>query len=214
MSKLPKPKAILFDWDGTLSDSMPRVHAVLGECFALMGLPQPTIAQAHELAIHGRQAGKVAFGMDDEQNKKFFHLFAERYFVFSPDSAAMDGAAQLIDSLPVDMSLGIVTNGLRDLIEAQLVHFGWADRFRVVVCAGEAVRDKPYPDPALLALEKLGIAPGADVWLVGDTRGDVECAKSAGLTSVMLAATDSVDCAPHARIDHLDHLTRHFTDDW
>lgn len=213
LAALPQPKAILFDWDGTLNDSMRRIHDVLRECMQIMGRPEPTVQQAIDTTIYGQHAGLKVFDFDAMQNEQFLTLFNERFFVFTPEHAVqMDGAERLMTVLPSHMRLGIVTNGRRDLIEAQIAHHGWQDRFDVVVCAGEAIRNKPYPDPALLALEKLGIAPGPDVWFVGDTRGDIECARAAGLTGILLADTSPADCDPHHHVIHLDYISQHFED--
>jgi phosphoglycolate phosphatase-like HAD superfamily hydrolase len=51
--------------------------------------------------------------------------------------------------------------------------------FSSVVCAGEAARRKPHPEPLLLALSRLGI-PAAPAAYVGDSPEDIEMAQAAG----------------------------------
>jgi len=51
------------------------------------------------------------------------------------------------------------------------------------VCGGETAFRKPHPEPLLLALERIGRAPGETAY-VGDSPEDVVMAKSAGVVSV------------------------------
>jgi phosphoglycolate phosphatase len=44
-----------------------------------------------------------------------------------------------------------------------------------------------------MALQPSGIAPGADVWFVGDTAIDMECALAAGCVPVLLGAAEPAD---------------------
>jgi pyrophosphatase PpaX len=57
------------------------------------------------------------------------------------------------------------------------VHFG------SVVCAEDTERNKPYPDPLLLAVETLGAGPAGAVY-VGDSPYDLQAARGAGMRSV------------------------------
>src|SRR3546814_1929921 len=52
-----------------------------------------------------------------------------------------------------------------------------------VVTYGDTTEHKPNPAPLLKALEKLGIAPGPNVFYIGDDVGDVEDRKSKRLNS-------------------------------
>ena len=52
--------------------------------------------------------------------------------------------------------------------------------------AFDAARDKPAREPVDMALAPAGLAPGADVWFVGDADIDMECAYGAGLTPILV----------------------------
>ena len=69
-------------------------------------------------------------------------------------------------------------------------HLGWDRYFGRMVGAGDAARDKPADDPVALALDGSGIRPGDDVWFVGDTDIDIDCAHNAGCIPVLLGAAD------------------------
>ena len=55
--------------------------------------------------------------------------------------------------------------------------------FETVVSAGDAPRKKPHPDPLLLALGRMGLAPDETAY-VGDSPEDVLMAKAAGALAV------------------------------
>jgi phosphoglycolate phosphatase-like HAD superfamily hydrolase len=84
--------------------------------------------------------------------------------------------------LPVIM--GVVSNKQGAILREEVQAIGWSQYFHTVVGAMDAARDKPYPDPALLALAELDILPSKHIWFVGDSMADISCACSAGLTAI------------------------------
>lgn len=77
--------------------------------------------------------------------------------------------------------LGIVTS--RSSFEFSYDPYlkAWRDLFDVVICAEDAPRHKPFPDPALAYMDRAGARPEECIYL-GDTMMDFECATSAGCT--------------------------------
>ena len=208
---LPPPAAILLDWDGTICDSMTRLYEIQKQICVELGLPVLTQQQNHETTIHGRRGAHVALKLDDATGDRFYDLFAERFFVFDGQVTLLEGAAEFVQNIPADIPVGIVSNNRSDLLNAQIRHLGWAGRFGAVVAIDEAPKNKPAPDAALFALGILGVPPGKNVWFVGDTRGDIECAQAAGLTSILLAAAKPADCQPHHLFPDCTPLRKHFT---
>ena len=80
--------------------------------------------------------------------------------------------------------MGVVSNKQAVTLRQEVPQLGWDKYFGVAIGATDAAHDKPHADPALLALERLGITPGADVWFVGDTTADLGCAQNAGLSAI------------------------------
>ena len=211
VEELPFPTAILLDWDGTICDSLTRVHDVLSGIGKEMGLPAITHKQSHDATIHGSQAGNKLFHLDQEENKKYWDLFSERFFIFDGQVTLLEGAAEFIQSVPPVIPIGIVSNNRSDLLNAQIQHLGWAERFGAVVAVDDAPKNKPAPDAALYALDKLDVPASRNVWFVGDTRGDIECAHAAGLTSILLSQSEPTDCTPHYRFTDCTPLRKHFS---
>ena len=82
-----------------------------------------------------------------------------------------------------------------------------ADYFSVVLGHDQIARGKPYPDMALAACDKLGVAPNRTL-LFGDSNGDMKMAREAGLVAGIGLAP-----APHLGTRHLadaDQIIRHY----
>jgi phosphoglycolate phosphatase len=85
-----------------------------------------------------------------------------------------------------EMYLGVVSNKTGELLRREVAQLGWSGYFGSIVGAGDAPVDKPASDPVHLALAPSGIPPGEEVWFVGDTAIDMECAQNSGCVAVLL----------------------------
>jgi phosphoglycolate phosphatase len=189
-----RPRAVLFDWDNTLVDSWNTIHEALVLTFERMGREPWSLAQTKERVRHSlRDSFPRVFGERWEEARgiyldAFTAIHLERL-------RSLDGAAQLLSDLGESgFYLAVVSNKTGRVLRREVEHLGWNEHFRRLVGAGDAVADKPEAAPILLALEDSGIRCGPDVWYVGDTAIDMECAANAGCTGVLLGG-DTNDAA-------------------
>ena len=82
--------------------------------------------------------------------------------------------------------LGVVSNKTGDLLRREVARLGWTDLFGSIIGAGDAPLDKPACEPVRLALAASGVPAGDEVWFVGDTAVDMECAGNSGCIAVFL----------------------------
>lgn len=186
MAPLPRPRAILFDWDNTLVDSFPTIHAALNAAQIAMGVTPWTLEEAHiKVRQSLRDAFPVMFGERWEEARQiFFRAFEE---VHLRELRALPGAAELLQhARDGGIYLGVVSNKTGPYLRLEAEHLGWIRHFHRLVGATDAPRDKPAPDPVHMALDGLGIAAGPEVWFVGDTDIDLECAHHAGCLPVLV----------------------------
>jgi phosphoglycolate phosphatase len=179
-------KAIFFDWDGTLVDSLHFLHTAhnhvreeLGEKIwsldEFKGMMKYSSLQLYP-KIYGDRAGE---GL--EILKAF--MADEHLKYLDP----MAGAAVLLDHLHQSgVPMGLVSNKRHMFVVREVEHAGWGHYFKAVIGAGEAANDKPSADPLILALSRAGLQPGPDILYVGDTEADLECAANAGCTQAFL----------------------------
>ena len=100
-------------------------------------------------------------------------------------------------ALPKSVILSVVCNKRRRL-RAEAAHLGWTDYFSALVGANDAAQDKPARDPVDLALSGTNIETGPDVWFIGDADIDLECAKNADCTAILIGAQIRATDSPYA----------------
>ena len=183
--KLESPQAVLFDWDNTLVDTWPTIHRALNMTLDHMQHPQWSLE-------------KVKANVKRSMRESFPEMFAQRWQEAATHYQQSYRAIHLQHLQPLPGAeatlrllkqkkpfLGVVTNKKSDTLQLELDHLGWREYFDVLVGAGDAARDKPSADPALLALTHYTGARGAAVWFVGDTGVDLECAAAIDATSIL-----------------------------
>ena len=179
-----RPKALIFDLDGTLLDTLPGLAASVNAVLREHGEPERTEGEIRAFVGNGvrRLIARAAKG--GEERPDYETLLAEyraHYLAHAADgSAPYHGIPELLAALRArGVKLGVVTNKDEDAARKLMEKFfpGAFD----VVCGGNAGR-APKPDPATprAALEALGVAP-KDALYVGDTDVDAATARGAGM---------------------------------
>ncbi len=208
---LTRPRAVLLDWDNTLVDSFPVIHAAFNDTLRAMGRVEWTFEETCLRVAHSmRDTFPELFGDRwREASEVFYARYAARHLdLVQP----LPGAARLLDALGASGAyLGVVSNKNGEYLRREVAHLGWAAHFGRVVGAQDAAEDKPSPAPVLLALAGSGIEPGVEVWFVGDNPIDVACARAAGCRPVLVRgltrtggeAVAEIDCPLFASCDDL-----------
>ncbi len=183
---IPKPRAILFDWDNTLVDNWGIIAEAMNAALTAFDLPAWTLAETKaRVRASLRDSFPKMFGdRAKEAGRIFSDHFAARHLT---ELRAMPGAGDLLRSLAVSgVYLGIVSNKRGRFLRLEADHLGWTGHFMRLVGAADAIEDKPSVAPVDLALEGSGVPRGAHVWFVGDTDIDMVCALNAGCFPVLL----------------------------
>lgn len=183
---MPRPRALLFDWDNTLVDTWPCIGRATNITLEAMGH-----APWSEAEIRDRVAGslrdafpKIYGDRWEEARDIYYKAFGDVHLdMLKP----LDGAETLLTTLlDAGLYLGVVSNKTGRYLRAESAHLGWDRFFGRIVGAQDASRDKPDPAPALLALSTGNIPAGPDVWFIGDATIDVACGRAAGCTTIMV----------------------------
>lgn len=190
-ARLPRPRAILFDWDNTLVDTWPCIGKATNITLETMGLKPWTEAE-----IRARVAGSLRdtfpaiYGARWEEARDIYYkAFGTVHLEML---CSLDGAEELLnDALAAGLYLGVVSNKTGKYLRAESAHLGWDRFFGRLVGAQDADRDKPAPDPVHLALSTGTVKAGADVWFVGDAPIDVACGRAAGCTTIFVGSQPS-----------------------
>jgi phosphoglycolate phosphatase len=182
-----RPRALLFDWDNTLVDTWGAIHHALTVTFEAMGREPWTLGQTRQrVRRSAREAFPALFGGRAEEAAGIFYEAFESDHLDTLE--AREGADALLRGLMESGSyyLAVVSNKRGDLLRREAAQLGWDGYFERLVGATDAARDKPAVDAVEMALGDSGLAPGPEVWFVGDTDIDMLCAANAGCLPVLL----------------------------
>jgi phosphoglycolate phosphatase len=206
--KLPRPHAILFDWDNTLVDNWGTIQVALNAALTAMGFPPWTIEETRQ---------RVRASMRDSFPRMFGERWTEARDIFYATYRAnhldtlraLPNAGEVLRGLTTaGVYLGVVSNKTGPLLRAEAARLGWEGHFGRLVGAGDARHDKPAADPIYLATEKLTITNYNTVWFVGDAAIDVECARHAGCIAVLVGSAPGEEAQieqlnPEGQLPHL-----------
>ena len=186
MSLPCKPKAVVFDLDGTLIDSEALVREAY---FTTSGQFGVALSDAQFLSLIGlnRDDNDVQlrgyFGADFPLED--FHT-ANRAFLLQRVAPLKPGAHELMDALDaMEAPYALATSSGPPWVERHFTAHRLADRFKAVITRADCANGKPHPEPYLKASAALGAAPG-DVLALEDSHAGVRSAHAAGCMTIMI----------------------------
>ena len=158
-----KPKAVLFDMDGVLYNSMPNHARAWQQAMAQFGI---TMTAHDAYATEGargidtiRMMVKAQQGRDIslEEAQQMYDV-KTRLFHEMPDARIFYGVKSLMRKIrQCGMTIGVVTgSGQRPLLNRLLNDFGEFLDENHIVTAYDVKRGKPNPDPYLMGMQKVG----------------------------------------------------------
>jgi phosphoglycolate phosphatase len=180
----PRPAVLLYDWDNTLVDGWAAITNALNAVFSEFGHPLWTVEDTrNRVRVALRESFPVMFGDRWEFARDLFYETLTRDHLHHVNP--MPGAEAMLlagNGWPQ----GVVSNKAGAFLRREVTHLGWDRFFGPVVGAGDASADKPDPAPLLLALQRLGRPANPSVWYMGDTALDMQAARAAGVTAVLV----------------------------
>lgn len=184
--RLPRPRAMIFDWDNTLIDSWVAIMDAQNHTLVTFG-QRPWSLDETKKRVRGSMRDTYPQLFGDrwlEAGEVFYKRFAERHL---DNLRPLPGAPEMLAfAADGDRYLAVVSNKKGSYLREEASRLGWEGFFGRIVGAFDAPRDKPAADPVLLALSDSGITAGEDVWFVGDADIDLQCAVNAGCTPILL----------------------------
>ena len=195
-------RAVLFDIDGTLVDSMHAYHEVARVAAEPLGL-QVTMDHVRRSLATGSNFWKGLLpedGAENEAKRKALsaHAALEWPRILREHCRVFEGLAQTLDALKrAGFLLGIVSGARPEVLEL-LRADGILERFDAVLLGADVSRRKPDPEGLVKCLARLGVAPG-DALYVGDTQIDIQASRAAGVhaVGVLTGAADSATLTAH-----------------
>jgi phosphoglycolate phosphatase len=213
----PVYRLVIFDLDGTLADTVPDIAAAARRALADHGVDGAseenirlwvgngsTRTLERALTHEGADVAALLPGVMRSFLKHYGECDHSRSHLY-------DGVATTLDALRAQgCRLAVCTNKSREFVRPALEAFGIADRFAMLVGAGDTRERKPHPEPLLKIAAELGVPP-AHCLMVGDSINDFEAARASGMDVVLVRGgyNQGVDLAalqPDALLDSLREL--------
>ncbi len=191
--QLTRPKAILFDFDGTLADTAPDLVEATQRLLRAHGKPTLPYNDLRQVCSSGaRGLLGVAFGLhkDEPAYEPMRQAFLTEYRAcLTQHTRLFEGVPDLLLALNSrGIVWGIITNKATDLttpiVQVILTDAGFPPA--TVVCGDTTPHAKPHPAPLLKACADIALLP-QQCWYVGDDRRDVESALASGCQPVAVS---------------------------
>lgn len=173
----------LFDWDGTLLDSLPVWYGIFQDTF-----------------------GEFLDELDPEQRKqcinywenirKYIEINDERWAEYiEVGSKLAHERIQKLDLFPHvlevlqalhknNVKTALITRSFRNVLGNMLEHHGLIGAFDVIIAREDSEKHKPDPEPLFKAMEELGANPEETI-MVGDSETDLLAARNAKIDSIL-----------------------------
>ena len=200
----------LFDFDGTLFDTLPSSEYVFKKAYENIGIN----INVNDVIGWTREPIPDSYQRMGAPKEKFVSFMNDiEKYVNSQESVNLteiypDTYDTILDLKMVEADVGIVTSNnaphVRDVLKKFDMQTGFFD---VIVGNQEAPTPKPDPEPILKALEMIKYqGDKQDVCYVGDSINDCLAAVNAGIVPILLDRLDEYQDAPYLRIKSLKDL--------
>jgi HAD superfamily hydrolase (TIGR01509 family) len=190
-------RTILFDWDGTIVDSIGALYETDAAICRKIGVPFDLAIFRRTFSPNWRRMYD-SLGIPKDRTEEAVQVWRETFR--SNRTRPFDGVQGALTRLAMGgFTLGVVTGGDRAEVEPQLRRVGIDDLMTVRVYDHDTSDGKPHPAPLLRALELAGGCAPADAAYVGDALDDMRMAAAAGVRGVgivsMLASAEDLAAA-------------------
>jgi beta-phosphoglucomutase len=211
--------AVIFDFNGTLSDDEPILFRIFSELFAehLNWVMTQQDYDRHLLGHSDREIVEKALeitGAENHDVDRLLQLRKQHYAeLVAGDNPIRLDTVRLVQLLAEhEVPMAIVTGAQRDDVRAVLASSPVGELIRVIVAEEDVTRGKPDPEGFLSGADQLGCAP-TQIVVFEDSVPGVRGALAAGMRCVAVAVEPSADLAaiapaiiPRLSADIVEHV--------
>lgn len=182
---MKKYRLIVFDWEGTLGDTLGQMLDILKEKAENLQLKVPDTNVIRQSLIFGLNiAIKRLFPvLDTQQSLQLLNAVQQQYVVAPTLEYLLPGAKDFVILLKENnFNIAIATNKSKTSLERVLKATSMHGFFTVTRCAGQSL-PKPAPDMLNDIMDSFNISP-YETLMIGDSLSDIQMANAAGVDSI------------------------------
>ena len=187
---MDKLRVLIFDWDGTLVDSIKRIVEAMHMASDICAVPRCTDEEVRAIiGLAMPQAYDVLYPAADDADLKqrYIHAYSEQYLLLEEEpSPFYPGVLDALEHYrSAGYKLAVATGKSRRGLHRVLSGHNMVDYFDITRCADET---RSKPDPLMLheILKYCAAAPEQAI-MVGDSPFDLRMAKNANVPSVAVS---------------------------
>ena len=182
---MTEPKALIFDCDGTLADTMPLHWIAWQTVTKRYGLD---FTEERFYSLGGVPSRDILKMLSEEQNKAFDPIAVSKekesvYLPYMPTIKPIEAVVQIARENVGIIPMAVASGGINTHINEVLKHLGIRAWFQAVVTSEDVKNQKPAPDIFLEAARRLGVEPQF-CRAYEDTDLGLQAIRSAGMEAV------------------------------
>ncbi len=181
-------RAVAYDMDGTLIDSIDTIAECFNHMFRELGYPTMTtdeVARKTTMAL----TQFVEANLRPDERERGVKIFRDYYdTIFLEKTRFLPGAREVLESLDGTYISGIITNKRGTYARQIARHLGIEDRMTRIIGAQDGFKPKPSADMFIEFMRDAGTDPSDTVY-VGDTPSDIKAARKAGVDAIAVASS-------------------------
>ncbi len=197
-------RALLLDFNGTISDDEPLLCRIFMELFAD---EKPLSEKEYYDRLAGLADREVVHEWLGRDEPGLVDRKIERYKELADGSTVTPEARDAVAYAAEHVTVAVVSGSARAEIEPVLAKTGLMESITAIVASDDIRRSKPDPEGYLIALHLLGV-PAGEAAAVEDSQAGVEAAKAAGLYCAAVTTT-----LPAERLSAADKIADRFDRD-
>ncbi len=178
--------AVVFDFNGTLSDDEPVLCEIFMHLFAEHGKPMSAQEYFDRLAgLSDPEIVRTWLGNDHPDVQAVIDERVERYrAAVAGGSTVHEHTREAVRHAAERVPLAICSGAARAEIEPVVEAAGLLSSFRTIVSSDDVIQGKPHPEGYVKTLAVLGVHP-ADALVFEDTEAGIASARDAGAGRVL-----------------------------
>lgn len=189
MTTMQYPRAVLFDFDGTLGQSLPHWTSAYREALQSHGVELETHEVIQACFMRSQREVLQELGLPNHESfkegvwsrvKDRMHL-VETY----PD------LIETVDALRAhSFAIGVVTNSRRGHVGPVLSRWDLEPHISTFVAIEDVSKGKPDPEAIHQALNHLQV-PASEAWMIGDSLADINAGHAAGVKTIAFSPAEN-----------------------
>ncbi|MFD1336263.1 HAD family hydrolase [Oceanobacillus iheyensis] len=188
-------KTILFDFDGTIANTLPLCFEAFRTVFKEFDQVILTNDEIKEM-FGPSETEIIQLNVKHPDKLQAMERFYEVYETLHPSYVKpMEDLHNLLEELDGNgINLGIVTGKAKRSLDISLQQLNIQSNFAVVITGDDVTNPKPHGEGVILAMQELSVTP-EEVLFVGDSEADILAGKEANVTTVGVHWSEEVQSA-------------------